>query len=400
MERDIFRLAYDVRMEAGSTDTAEVLLYGEIIKDTPKGWKWSQEDKSAADFDKEIKDVVKNGAKKLHLRINSPGGACAEAAAMRQIITSAGFDEVNISIEGLCASAATYVAALPGAHVTIGDGSLYMIHNPSGWAFGAAGTIESMAKHLRALEEMYQGAYAKRTGQTEDQIKAWMDAETWFTPKQAVECGFADEVAEAKVGAAKAVACITPRGMEVMRAMYKSIPEQIKVEELTQEGQGAPEPASHATNISNGLPKDGKPADTKPHKEEKNMDIKDIDLAQLTAGNPNLLKQIQDNAIAAERQRQEDIDALTMPGYEDMATKAKADGTSAMDFQRQIVAEMKKKGAAFIQSRQTETAPAASISGGAPQSPAVDEEKEIQAAAKDIAAFAVEYGGSSDASMY
>ena len=79
MPRDIFRLGYSVRMEAENSDTAEIMLYGQIVEDGPKWWKWSEEDKSAADFDKAVKEVREKGAKKLLLRINSPGGVCTES---------------------------------------------------------------------------------------------------------------------------------------------------------------------------------------------------------------------------------------------------------------------------------------------------------------------------------
>ncbi len=39
MSRDIIRLAYSVRMAAEDSDTAEVMLYGEIVENTPKWWK-------------------------------------------------------------------------------------------------------------------------------------------------------------------------------------------------------------------------------------------------------------------------------------------------------------------------------------------------------------------------
>ena len=94
-KRDIFRLAYTVNMLAGSSDTAEVMLYGEIVQDGPEWWKWSKEDKSAADFDKAIKEVQKNGATKLLVRINSPGGVCSESVAMRTILAAAQFEEIT-----------------------------------------------------------------------------------------------------------------------------------------------------------------------------------------------------------------------------------------------------------------------------------------------------------------
>ena len=47
---------------------------------------------------------------------------------------------------------------------------------------------------LRNIEQTSREFYAKRTGQSDEQIKKWMDAETWFTAKEALEYGFADEI--------------------------------------------------------------------------------------------------------------------------------------------------------------------------------------------------------------
>ena len=104
--KDIFKIGYSVKMSAESDDTAEVMLYGEIVGDVPSYWNYFYpEDKNASIFKKAIEDVKKEGATKLLLRINSPGGVCTEAVAMRSILANAGFDEINIRIEGLCASA-------------------------------------------------------------------------------------------------------------------------------------------------------------------------------------------------------------------------------------------------------------------------------------------------------
>ena len=132
MSAEMFRLRHRTQMLAGG-ETAEIMLYGEIIFDMPENWKWSKEDKSAADFDKAVKKVREDGAKNALLRINSPGGYVTEAVAMRAILVNAGFEKIDIRIEGLCASAATLLATIPGAHVTITPGSQYMIHNPHNW---------------------------------------------------------------------------------------------------------------------------------------------------------------------------------------------------------------------------------------------------------------------------
>lgn len=394
MPRDIFRLAYNVHMKAENSDTAEVMLYGEIVEDGPKWWKWSEEDKSAADFDKAIKEVLKAGAKKLLLRINSPGGVCTQSVAMRSILANAGFEEINIRIEGMCASAATDIATLPGAHVAIAEGSEYMIHNPWCYALGNANELEHTIERLRNIEKMSRGFYMKRTGQAEEQIKDWMDAETWFTADQAVEYGFADEVLEAEVkGETPAAACVTSRVMATMRNLYKAVPEQIAEKDT--------EPAAPTPTVSHEAPVAGASTEINQHEEEHDtMDIKDINVDQLRAENPALLEQIQQSAVAAERARQDEIDALTDPGYEELAVQAKANGTSPADFVKQLVQAKKAKGAGFMAARQQETAPAQNVPGGEPASNHKTEEQEIQDNAKAVAEYAKQYAGSGNETMF
>ena len=406
-KRDIFRLAYTVGMLAGKSDTAEVMLYGEIVEDMPESWKWSKEDKSAADFDKAIKEVQKNGATKILLRINSPGGVCTEAIAMRTILMTAGFEEITIRIEGMCASAATDLATLPGAHVQIGEGSEYMIHNPWGVCYGFAEDMEHFAARLRNIEKTSRGFYAAKTGQSDEQIKAWMDAETWFTAEEAVEYGFADELLKAEESnETPAVACVTAQTMAVMRGLYKAVPEQIAVRDESDPAESDHEndPAEDVgtNSVSNGASVAGEPTENNSNEEEsKNMSTSTNELTaeQLRTDNPALFQQVQQQAIANERQRLEDIDALTLPGYETMADEAKKNGTSAMEFQKQVVAAQKAKGSNFLASRQQETAPAENVAGGAPES-GKTEEQEIADNAKDIAAYAKLFPGGSDATMY
>ena len=424
MPRDIFRLGYSVRMSAEESDTAEIMLYGQIVEDGPKWWKWSEEDKSAAEFDKAIKEVREKGAKKLLLRINSPGGVCTESVAMRAILGSAGFDEINIRIEGMCASAATDIATLPGAHVAICEGSEYMIHNPWCYALGNANELEHTIERLRNIEATSRGFYAKKSGQSEEQIKEWMDAETWFTAEQAVEYGFADELLEAEVGAeSPAAACASAREMAAMLSLYKSVPQQIAVKGKDNEPEEpekttvteddllnehvpkipVTEETEPAETISNAAPVAGAATEINQHEEETDtMDIKELNVDQLRAENPALLEQIVRDAVAEDRQRQEDIDALTPPTaeYQAMAAEAKKNGTSAMDFHKQIVAAMKKKGASYQEARQQETAPAQNVTGGAPQDTEHNNEQEILQNAKDVAEYAKAYRNAPDTGMF
>ncbi|MBQ8111353.1 MAG: ATP-dependent Clp protease proteolytic subunit [Clostridia bacterium] len=388
MPRDLFRLTYAVEMKAPGSNEAEVTLGGEIIRDMPDAWKWSKEDKSAANFDKAIKDVRANGATKLLLRINSPGGIVTEAVAMRAILASAGFEEINIRIEGMCASSATIISTLPGAHVTVAEGSLFMIHNPTGGIRGNASEIESYAQSLRKIEKNTRDFYTARSNQSEDQIKQWMDSTTWFSADETVQYGFADDVLKAEDSdTLPAVACVTEDDMALMRSLYGDLPDSIAVRDSAQQNNP----------VSNAEPVAGEASENKNHEEEHDtMDIKDINMDQLRADNPALLEQIRKDAVDAERQRIEDIDNLTMDGYEAMAEEAKRNGTSALDFQRQVAKAQREakeaqrqKGEDYMKARKKDTEDAKQVAGGASEdNDGKTEEEEIKALQDDVKGYA------------
>lgn len=131
------------------------------------------------------------------------------------------------------------------------------------------------------------------------------------------------------------------------------------------------------------------------------MNIKEITAEQLRAENPELFQSIRNQGVTEERERMTQIDELTDEGYEELAQSAKANGTSAADFLKQVVAERNKKKKGFVSARQTETAPAASVAGGQPadNDGKKTEDEEIAAAAKEAADMAKEFCGAGS-SMY
>lgn len=392
--RDFFRIRFSAPRLSADNSEAEIMLYGQIIEDMPENWKFSKEDKSAADFDKAIKSVKESGAKKLTLRVNSPGGIVTEAVAMRGILCTAGFEKISIRIEGLCASAATIIAAIPGAHVQIAPGSEYMIHNPWTIDWGNAEQFEHTAQHLRAEEATTRAFYAKKTGQTDEQIKAWMDAETWFTAEDAVKNGFCDELlAEGDDGTGKIAACVTLRTMSAMKAMYSNIPSTLSVRE-------DPAPQTNVSNTEPVVAAGVVPENTQSEEETSSMDITNMTPEQLRSENAALYDSIMQAGGAQERQRLQDIDDLTPAGYEAMAREAKENGTSAMDYHKAIIKAQREKGQQFIAQRAAETAAASSIRGGASEESAGGVEQEISANAKEVAEYAKAASVSMDGGMY
>ena len=85
--REFFQLRSTTPRMAAGSDEAELMLYGEIVPDYSKWYKENYpEDKSAADFDKAVKQIKQNGARRLNLRINSPGGIVTQAVAFFDVL--------------------------------------------------------------------------------------------------------------------------------------------------------------------------------------------------------------------------------------------------------------------------------------------------------------------------
>jgi ATP-dependent Clp protease protease subunit len=151
---------------------------------------------SAKQFVKELNALT---APVIHLHINSPGGDVFDGRAMATAIAQHK-SKVIAHIDGLAASAASYVA-IAAKEVVMAEGSFLMIHNAWTIAFGNKDDLTATAGILEKIDESLVDTYHARTGAAKDQIKEWMNAETWFTAQEAVDEGFADSVAAGSQGA-------------------------------------------------------------------------------------------------------------------------------------------------------------------------------------------------------
>jgi ATP-dependent protease ClpP protease subunit len=129
---------------------------------------------------------------RVTVRINSPGGSVDEAVAIYNALDrhSGG---VDVAIDSLAASAASYIAMV-GEKITIADGAAVMIHSPWTLAVGNAAELRKTADVLDQYESRISGAYQKRLKKSDEEMKALLMEETWFTAAQAVESGIADSL--------------------------------------------------------------------------------------------------------------------------------------------------------------------------------------------------------------
>jgi ATP-dependent Clp protease protease subunit len=127
-----------------------------------------------------------------HVHINSPGGDVFEARAMAAALVAHPAD-VICHIDGVCASAATYVA-LAGNQVRMTDGGLFMVHNSWTFAYGNKSELRDTADLLDKIDGTISADYMRKTGASAEQVATWMDATTWFTAQEALDAKFVDVI--------------------------------------------------------------------------------------------------------------------------------------------------------------------------------------------------------------
>lgn len=129
----------------------------------------------------------------IDVHVNSPGGYAWEGAAIYNALKEYNRGAVTIVVDGIAASAASLIA-MAGKMIRISEGALLMIHDPSHLVFGSADEHRKAADYLDMLADDYAGIYARRSGNTVEDVRALMRDETWMTGAVALKLGFADEV--------------------------------------------------------------------------------------------------------------------------------------------------------------------------------------------------------------
>jgi ATP-dependent Clp protease, protease subunit len=174
---------------AAKGEVLEMNFFGHV------GDEWAQDGPSYKRVSKALRDNPQ--ATTLKVRANSFGGNAFEGHAIRNLLQASG-KHIDMTIDGVAASAMT-VIAMAADKLAIAEDGQFMVH--ASRVTKAEGTAADLRSHTQALENLDDAmvsVYAARTGQSERQIREWMDAETWFTAKQAKEYGFVDEIVPAK----------------------------------------------------------------------------------------------------------------------------------------------------------------------------------------------------------
>ena len=166
-------------------DELEILLYEMIGMDF-----WTGEGTTAKSFAEDLK-AAGDGIRKIHLRVNSPGGNVFDGLAIYNTLLSHGA-KITAQVDGLSASIAS-VITMAASEISMGDNAMMMIHNPSTVIGGDSNDMRKMADTMDKVKTSMITAYRRHTESVEE-VGALMDEETWMTADETLDNGFAENV--------------------------------------------------------------------------------------------------------------------------------------------------------------------------------------------------------------
>jgi len=172
------------RMEEKSAEEAEVFIYDVI------GWPFVPAD----EFVRALSALT---AKRILVRINSPGGDVFDGAAIYNALKAeAAKRQVTTRIESLAASAASIIA-LAGSEVQAFKTSWMMIHEPYMITIGNQYELREDADFLGKISITMIDVYHGASDIGKREIKQMLKDTTWFTAAEAKDRGMVDVIVDA-----------------------------------------------------------------------------------------------------------------------------------------------------------------------------------------------------------
>jgi len=184
-------------MERTGRDSAEIVLYGDIVSKRPTDWDGNPIEGQyiiLPEFMKDLKQV--EDAAHLTVRIHSAGGNAYDAMTIHNRLKSMKAD-VEVVIDGVAMSGGSLIACA-GNKVSVYPSSIIMIHRSWSFLFGGynASELKKTIEENEAVDRAQAAIYHAKTGIPSEELLSMMEAETFLIGQEAVERGFADELLE------------------------------------------------------------------------------------------------------------------------------------------------------------------------------------------------------------
>lgn len=173
--------------------SATISIYGDITS-----FPWFDGDVSANNLSKQLEEL--GDVTDISVYINSYGGEVAEGLAIYNALK-----RHKARIKTVCDGFACSIASvifMAGDERVMNDSSLLMIHNAWTLAEGNAEQLRKQADDLEKITNASVVAYKAHSSLSEEEIRTLMNAETWITPSEAIEYGFATAIEKTEAKAA------------------------------------------------------------------------------------------------------------------------------------------------------------------------------------------------------
>lgn len=159
---------------------------------------------------------------------NSPGGSVTSGIAIANKIKALSNRGVKTTakVEGVCASISTCIACACDK-IVMGKGSFFMIHNCWSVVQGDCNTLRKEADLMEKMNEAILSFYRSKFNATDEQLKQWMDEETWISSEDVNDFGLICEVDDNEVEFKIAAS--------INRYDFKHIPEVLNMEDKIEE---------------------------------------------------------------------------------------------------------------------------------------------------------------------
>ena len=164
---------------------ADIYIFGDIVS-----YPWVELGEASG---MSIVNQIKNlDVDEIRVHIDSYGGSVPEGWAIYNALRQHPAKIVTYG-DGFVASAALY-PFLAGDERIASSLSAYYFHQVMVAASGYADDLRAAADEAEKMTEIGINAFVERTGMDADQVRQLMQAETWMTPAQALDCGLATSI--------------------------------------------------------------------------------------------------------------------------------------------------------------------------------------------------------------
>lgn len=134
----------------------------------------------------------------VEIYINSPGGSVFDASVIQSVmIDRQKTASVAVIVSGIAASAASFIT-MTGDPIKIAPLGMIMVHEASTAIRGQAPDLRKAADLLDKINDSVADMLAESSNLSPEDAREKVREETWWTAKEALDLGLADEVLSAE----------------------------------------------------------------------------------------------------------------------------------------------------------------------------------------------------------